>query len=272
MAVVWWAVPALTVPAARYVRLEEARPLIAAAGAHAPAELRASGTRLTAAAWDRWVRAHDAATRARVARGEDDSLAYLLVYGTSYTRAPRLTAGLADTFAATPPAQRTAPTLDDLVAQAMNARLDDLVAGMRRPGDNERLAWARAAVERHGHRLDTPQGRRAARMFLLENYARVSRESAALAGVLAQAGATGGRDARLARRARLFADRGLAPDTSWQINLALDEALAGLAAGGRLGAGAVRRVASRSSVPGSTSSTRRKGATSTRRRRRSPSP
>jgi SAM-dependent methyltransferase len=189
------------------------------------------------------VRAHDAATRARVARGEDDSLAYLLVFGTSFTRAPRLTASLAETFAATPPGERPAPTLDGLVAQAMNTRLDDLVAGMRRPGGNARLAWARAAVERHGHRLDTPQGRQAARVFLLQNYARVRRESEELAGRLAQAGAAGSRDADLAQRARLFADRGLAPDTSWPINVAIDEALATLSTGGTLAPGAVRRVA-----------------------------
>jgi hypothetical protein len=230
-------------PPARFLTLEEARPVLAASGSLAPAELRAEVQGAGPAAWDRWIRAHDAATRARVARGEDDSLAYLLVFGTSYTRAPRLTASLAETFAATPLAQRTAPTLDALVAQAMNARLGDLIAGMQRPGDNVRLAWARSAVERHGHRLDTLQGRQAARGFLLENYARVSRESAELGERIAKAGAAGTRDADLAARARLFADRGLAPDTSWPINFAIDDALAALAARGTLAPGAVPHLA-----------------------------
>jgi len=233
----------LTGTGTRYLTLEEARPVLAAAGSFVPAELRGSAVPLGSAAWDRWVRAHDAATRARVALGEDDSLAYLLVFGTSYTRAPRLTGSLADTFASTPAEARTAPTLDALVAQAMNTRLDDLIAGMRRPGENERLAWAQAAVQRRGIRLDTPKGRQTARVFLLENYARVSRESAELATRIAPSGAAGSRDAELAQRARLFADRGLAPDTTWQINFALDEALAALAARGTLAPGAVRRVA-----------------------------
>jgi hypothetical protein len=49
-----------------------------------PAELEA--------AWPEWLKHHDAETRARLTRGDEDTLVNFLVLGTSFTHQPRLTA------------------------------------------------------------------------------------------------------------------------------------------------------------------------------------
>ena len=43
------------------------------------------------AAWPGWVMQRDAAIRARVAEGDEDSIINLLQFGTSFTRQPRIT-------------------------------------------------------------------------------------------------------------------------------------------------------------------------------------
>ena len=63
--------------------------MLAAIAAHAPSDLPSETA--GAARWTEWVRARDTAVRARVLRAEEDALAYLLVYGTSFTKAPRIT-------------------------------------------------------------------------------------------------------------------------------------------------------------------------------------
>src|SRR5215218_6513751 len=67
---------------ARDVRRSEIAKLLDALGTHAPADAPAAAAGETH--WAAWVHARDAAVRARVLRAEEDSLAYLLVYGTSF--------------------------------------------------------------------------------------------------------------------------------------------------------------------------------------------
>ena len=78
---------------------------------------------------------------------------------------------------------------------------------------------------------------------MLRNLSRVLRESTELSRALASAQSAGDRDAELAQRARIFARRGLAPDTSWPINFALSDALQQLKDASTLAAGSVRRIA-----------------------------
>jgi len=196
------------------------------------------------AAWDAWVRKRAADVTARILRGEEDSLAYLLMFGTSYTKAPRMTRELLEQAGTTPPAggapgSGASPGL----AQAFETRLTDLLRALASPGSDERLSWAAATLARLGHRVDTPDGRARAAPYLLQNLSRVIHESTDLSQALESAQRAGDRDTELAQRARLFANRGLAPDTSWAINFALAEALRALKDASILGPGTVRRVA-----------------------------
>jgi hypothetical protein len=87
-------------------------------------------------AWPNWIRAHDAAIRARLRRGEEDSLVNFVLFGVSFTDQPR--------------------------GQAVDSRVRDFIQALRRPGNNERLlllkqmlagkgteVWIEGAVSRY---------------------------------------------------------------------------------------------------------------------------
>jgi len=233
--------------AARYVTYSEVRGLVAASGSRAPRALTALSESQREAFWPTWARQRDAGVRERVLRADEDSLAYLLVFGTSFTRAPRFTRLFLQESAETMPgasgqaggAAATARVLE----QAFDVRLADLVRALEAPGTDERLAWARATLDRLGYRLDTAAGRTRASRYLLDNLSRVTKESESLGARLKASESAGDRSAELAARARLFAERALASDTSWPINFALAESLGALAARTILPPRSVRRVA-----------------------------
>jgi SAM-dependent methyltransferase len=178
------------------------------------------------AAWDAWVRQRAVDVNRRLQQGEEDSLAYLLLYGTSFTTAPRVTREFLEVVASGAAAggSDTSPAL----ARAFDARMTDLLRALQSPGRNDRFLWAAATLARLGYRLDTDTGRTKAAEYLLKNLSRVMRESTELSQALAASDRNADREAQLAQRARLFSQRGLAPDTSWPINFAIDAALRAL--------------------------------------------
>jgi hypothetical protein len=96
-------------------------------------------------------------------------------------------------------------------------------------------------MARAGHRFDSPAGRAAAGRFLIETFARVTRESQSIAEGL---NAAGRGDSSALDRARAFAARGLASDSGWPINFALAGMFQRLKTRGMLNpARPVRRVA-----------------------------
>ena len=78
----------------------EAQPVITALGASLPAELRGRTAREMAPLWPSWVDRHDRDVRARLARGDEDSLVNFWLYGTSFTSHPAALARDVSTSAA----------------------------------------------------------------------------------------------------------------------------------------------------------------------------
>ena len=190
---------------------EEARPI-----------LEAHGKEIPAPDWPAWVARHDAAIRARLAAGDEDSLVNLWLYGTSFTKRPRATDETLAQLRGTPQAEAL-----------LIARLDDLVGGLASPGANERLQFARQLLARKGIGVATPVGRDRAAEFLVNARERVLAENERYR-----------RDAQSAdRHATLYRDRGLSSDTRLTAGYSIDAALAAIHASGRLGAARVRRVA-----------------------------
>jgi len=220
-----------TAPATVRISYEEARPLLDAFHDRLPAELKAKTPAERESAWTEWARAHDAEVRARLARGDEDSIVNFWMYGTSFTSRPRTTA-------------------QDLASRGGRAgaadvllgRLDDLIAALASPGSNERLRFVRQVLEQRGIDPATPAGRERARTYLVEIHERVIGDNARYRRAAQAASQMGGEEARLAAFASVYSDRGLSSDTSLPIDFALDETLKAAKSTGDF-AGLVRRVA-----------------------------
>src|SRR5215468_2742665 len=120
-------------PQARFLTYEEARPLLQLFDEILPAELKGKSAEAQGAAWPAWVEAQDAAVRARLRRGDEDTLVNFLLFGVSFTKQPRVTAR---ELAAGREA-RTQEAFDKLI----NARIGDLISALASPGANERLLF-----------------------------------------------------------------------------------------------------------------------------------
>ncbi|MDP8983274.1 MAG: class I SAM-dependent methyltransferase [Acidobacteriota bacterium] len=151
--------------------------------------------------WPIWIRRHDREIRDRILRGDEDSMVNYLLFGTSFTTAPRVTERDLDTQS---------------VGQAMTQRINDLLTGIAAPGSNERLQALHQLMAQHAQ----------PRQYILDNLARVMREQRAFASAMQNAG--------FEERSRLYRERGLSLDTSFPPNYAVEETLKALHESGQL--------------------------------------
>jgi SAM-dependent methyltransferase len=169
------------------------------------------------ASWNGWSRGQDAAIRARLEQGEVDSMIHMLLFGTSFTKRPRIE------FASLAEATKSG---------LLRSRVEDLLQGLRSPGGNERLVFLRNLIRRQG--LD-PDGKDAQTgLFVFQNLQRVLQENAKYGERVAKGS--------LAQEAP-FRDRGVSLDATILPNFSIEVALRDLKTRGLLGAGGVARAA-----------------------------
>jgi hypothetical protein len=188
-----------------------------------PAGLRNASTRESS--WPAWVRQHDAAIRARVAAGDEDSIIHLLLFGTSFTKAPRASERDLAALVTTP----------DVAVRALAPRIEDFATAVANPGTNDRLRFARRIIDGKGIDPVTQSGRAALRRYL-EERTRVVGASVQSSRLLDAA-------TDLSDKLTLFRERGLSSDTSVFIDFGVEQALDAMKAAGALRAGSVRRAA-----------------------------
>jgi len=193
-----------------------AKPVLDAQRDRLPAELR----NVDEAKWTAWTQRHDQAIRARLEQGYLDSMVNLLLLGTSFTKQPRI---------------RVEEITEASKSGTLRARVDDLVAGLRNPGDNERLIFLSGLLRAKGIYPGTPG---AAGVFLYNNLRRVLQERKTIAERAAEA-----KPASLLDRSSLFSDRGVSLDTGILPNFAIERTLVDLKKRGVLREGQVARVA-----------------------------
>src|SRR5262249_59764702 len=147
-----------------YLSYEEARPILRAMAEILPPELKSESPAEAAAAWSGWVERRDSQIRARLAKGDEDSLLNLLLFGTSFTRQPRI-------------------SLEQVRGGqgVLPARAGDLIRGLASPGNNERLLFLRSVVESKGYDPSTPGGRSQLKQYLLTGLERMLQEDAGYA-------------------------------------------------------------------------------------------
>src|SRR5262249_46221636 len=231
----------------KYIGYEQARPILETLKQALPQELQSLPAQNTAAAWDQWVGARDAQIRARLDRGDEDSLVNFLLFGTSFTSRRRLTL---EFLAEVGRKQATmgssvSPEGAELLT-TVRGRAEDLVHGMQAPGGNERLNFARHFLERKAYTVAGPAdpgARGRSRDYLLSKFERVLNEQTIYAEALERARKNGDASEEFAERSRLYRERGLSSDTSLLPDFAIAETLAAIKARELLAAGSVRRVA-----------------------------
>src|SRR5450631_2128954 len=109
-----------------------------------PDQLPAALRNATEGSWNSWSRRQDTEIRARLEQGEVDSMIHLLLFGTSFTKRPRIE------FASLAEASRTG---------LLRSRVEDLLQGLRAPGGNERLSFLRNLTQRQGLDPDSDDGK-----------------------------------------------------------------------------------------------------------------
>lgn len=214
---------------------DDAKPLLATFEEILPPELKGKTEAQRSAAWPSWAATRDAEIRARLRQGVEDSLVNFMLFGTSFTKRPRVT--LAELAAS---ARQTAPSpgLDTI-----RGRARDLVAALAAPGANERLLFAREYVTSRGLLPTTEAGRRKVEEYLHYLLARMLGEQETYARTVEAARLLGDPSAEFAERSTLFKARGLSSDTSLAPNFAIERTLEEMKARGALAPGSVRRVA-----------------------------
>jgi hypothetical protein len=211
------------------ITFEQAAPVITALPSNLPPGLRGLSTEQIARQWTPWVEQHDRDVRARLARGDEDSLVNFWLYGTSFTAHP-------------PAIARTSSLSTSVLDDIVTKRLNDLLDGARAPRDNERLQFAHRVLAAHNADPSQTGGRERAREFLLGARQRMIREFAGTDQALAAAKA-GGAAALTAANATIFRDRGLSSDTSILADYSVHVGLDTIARQATLAPGSVHRVA-----------------------------
>lgn len=203
----------------------DVKPVLDAQRNQLPAELRNADE----AKWTAWSRQQDKAIRARLRQGELDSMVNLLLFGTSFTSQPRV---------------RIEEITEAAKSGLVRARVDDLVAGLRKPGGNERLIFLDGLLKSMG--VDPESGGPETGVFIYNNLLRVLKEDQSIRQRAAEAVRETRKSddpASLLDRSSLFRDRGVSLDTSILPDFLIEQTLRDLKQKGVLREGQVARVA-----------------------------
>jgi SAM-dependent methyltransferase len=192
------------------------KPVLDAAGDRLPAELKNPDQ----AKWTAWSRQQNQTIRARLQQGDLDSMVNLLLLGTSFTKQPRI---------------RVENITEASKSGSLRARVDDLVAGLRNPGGNERLTFLSGLLRSKGIDPGVPGE---TGVFVYNHLQRVLQERRTIAERAAEA-----KPASLLDRQSLFSDRGVSLDTSILPDFSIEQTLRDLKKRGMLREGRVTRVA-----------------------------
>jgi len=219
-----WSASAGTAPQAaakaEFLSFDQAQPALLATTAKLPAELKDSGP-LTREKWANFVHKKDADIRARLDRGQADTVVNLLRFGVTFTNEYRIDDDYLVKYGQS-----------SLVNAFAENRTNDLVRAMASGTTNEGIAHLRAFLESKGYSFKTAEGRKAIKSYLLANLARERDEMVRYIS-----------RTREDTRFQLFQDRGISLDTNLWPDFLIEQHLASMVEKGLLRPGSVRRVA-----------------------------
>ena len=221
--------------APQYITLAEAQPVISTYQEKFRKSLPAPALH-DPKSWQEYVLQRDREVRMRLQKGDLDTLANLLLFGTSYTKQPVITAALLNEISSGAAREQS---------DAWNTyrqRLHDLTAGLASPGTNQRLIYMRSLVEKQGFDFRTAADLDEVQKFLAANLVRMLRDDQRFAAALETARKADA-ETEFQTRSRVFEQRGISLDTTLLPNLAIEDALKQLKQRGLLKGGTIERVA-----------------------------
>src|ERR1051326_2683688 len=219
-------------PPKTHIAFADVQPLLETLRPYLPPELTGKRTPELESGWQDWVRAHDIQIRARVARGDEDSLVNLWLFGTSFTRLPP-----------TRPHDVALHGGGATLAQVAEGRLNELLTALASPGSNARLLVARQILNAKQIDPATAAGRKHARELLIDVRDRMLSENANYGRSLREAKTITDSVTEMTAYASLYRDRGLSSDTSLLSSFAIDAMLESLKASKMIGSRPIRRLA-----------------------------
>jgi hypothetical protein len=216
----------------RFASFAEVRDVLGPLADVLPPELRIPDAAAAARAWDAWVERQDKTIRSRLQRGDEETIVNWLLFGTTFTKLPRVPLDWSGS-PAEDPQRRT------LVA----ARTIDLAKALAAPAQDERRIFTRNLLAGQGYPTTTAADRERLVSHLAGLVESVLAERSRIAGELQTTGRTGTVSDQFAVRSTLFRERGVSLDTSFRPSFALEQALEQLRQRGLLKAGSIRDVA-----------------------------
>ena len=205
---------------ASFISYESAKSVVAAMPDSLPPQLKSLGP-LDAAKWNAWVAQRDREIRARLERGEEDTLTNLLRFGVTYTKEYRIEDEYLVRYGNS-----------SLVNAFAETRANDLVRALAAPNPPPGLAEMRAFLIKKGYSFKTPQSRARVKAYLLANLARMRDEFVKYRA-----------QKKDESRYQLFEDRGISLDTNLWPDYQLDLSLRQLKEKKLIKPNGVRRVA-----------------------------
>jgi hypothetical protein len=193
-----------------------------------PPELRSSGSSAQREDWARWVIGHDGDIRARLLRGDEDTIVNWLLFGTSFTHQPRV------------PFEISAISGD--LPRLISKRTRDLISALGSADPDERNVFASHLLRSQGYGFKTDEERARLERHLEGEVERVvaERRQYMLRGEEFRPGDVAG---QVMVESTLFRDRGLSLDTSILAGFAVEQALGTMKNLGLLPPNGIRRVA-----------------------------
>jgi len=176
---------------AQFLSVDEAQPVLRAMTTKLPPDLQGPGA-LTPERWANWVHKEDAESRARLDRGEEDTLTNLLRFGITFTKEYRIDDAFLLRYGQS-----------SLVNSFAENRAHDLIHAMASQNANEGIVHLRAFLEKEGFSFKTPAGQQKIKSYLLANLARLRDEIVHYTGAVQKGD-----------RFQLFQDRGISLDTN----------------------------------------------------------
>jgi hypothetical protein len=216
----------------RYASFTEVRDLLSRLADVLPPDLKVPNASTAERAWLPWVERQDRMIRSRLQRGDEETIVNWLLFGTTFTKLPRVP--LDSTGQGIAEAQRT-----KLIA----ARTVELANALATPGQDERRLFARDLLARQGYSTASAADRARLAAHLAALVQSVLEERTEIARELQTAGRTGSVSDQFAARSRVFRDRGLSLDTSFRPSFAIEQALVQLRQRGLLKPGTIASVA-----------------------------